>query len=101
MFLEHVAIFQDAQMWNGKREIHSKLSRFRYLATRGGVALAVRRCVTRISSNRLGVAILGGHSPHVGEPLGAKLCSGVRGEQEGWVPRYAGETPPTKRIESH
>ena len=58
MFLEHVAIFQDAQMWNGKREIHSKLSRFRYLATRGGVALAVRRCVTRTSSNRLGVAFL-------------------------------------------
>ena len=48
----------DDALWNGKREIHFKGSRFRYLATRGGMALAVRRCVTGISSSRLGVAFL-------------------------------------------
>ena len=34
------------------------MSRLRYLATRGGMALAVRRCVTGIYSNCLGVAFL-------------------------------------------
>ena len=54
MFLKLVAtFFQDARrrsadvaLWNGKREIYFKESRLRYLATRGGMALAVRRCVT-------------------------------------------------------
>ena len=41
----------------GKRGLHFKDSRFRYLATRG-MALAVRRCLTGISPNRLGVALL-------------------------------------------
>ena len=66
MFLEFVAtFFQDARhrsvddaLWNGKREIYFKESRLRYLATRGGTALAVRRSVTGISSNRPGVAFL-------------------------------------------
>ena len=42
MFLELVATF----FFQGAREIHFKESRLRYLATRGGMALAVRRCVT-------------------------------------------------------
>ena len=67
MFLELVAtFFQDARLqhaddalWFGKREIYFKGSRLRYLATRGGMALAVRRrCVTGSSSNRRGVAFL-------------------------------------------
>ena len=50
----------DDELWNWKREINFKGSRLRYLVTRGGMALAVRRCVTGISSNRLGVAFLVG-----------------------------------------
>ena len=58
MFLKLVAaFFQDAcrrsadvALWNGKRDIYFKESRLRYLATRGGMALTVRRCVTGISS---------------------------------------------------
>ena len=95
--------FQDARrrsaddaLSNGKREIYLKGSRIRYLATRGGMAL---RHWNSIESSWC--RILGGHSPHVGEPLGAPLCSGVHGEQEGLVPRCARETLQTKRIESH
>ena len=63
MFLEPVAtLIQDARrrsadnaLWNGKREIYFKVSRLRYLATRGSMALAVRRC-TETSWNRLGVS---------------------------------------------
>ena len=67
MFLDFVAtfFFQDARRrsaddapWNGKRELYFKGICFRYLATRGGMALAVCRCVTGISSNRLGVEFL-------------------------------------------
>ena len=47
------------------------------------------------------VLLLGGHTPRVGEPLVAPLCSGVHGEQENLVPRCATETLQTKRIESH
>ena len=58
--LELVAtLFQDARrrsaddaLWNGRREILLQG------ATHGGMALAVRRCVTGISSNRFGVAFL-------------------------------------------
>ena len=66
MFLELVSTFfddarrrsADDALWNGKREIYFKGSRLRYLATRDGMALAVRRCVTGFSSNRLVVAFL-------------------------------------------
>ena len=42
--------------------------------------------------------ILGGHSPHVGEPLGAPLCSGVHGEREGLVMRKRNSTDQKNRI---
>ena len=45
---------------------------------------------------RIVLVFLGGHSPHVGEPLGAPLFSGVHAEQEGLVPRCARETLQTK-----
>ena len=80
----------DDALCNDKRLLHFKVSRFRYLAARGGMAVAVRRCITGIFSRRLGVALLG-HTPHVGHPLGAPLCSAVHGEQEDLAPRCAGE----------
>ena len=65
MFLEFVATFfrmhvaEPLMMHFGMGSvIYFKVSRLRYLATRGAMALAVRRCVTGISSNRLGVAFL-------------------------------------------
>ena len=41
----------------------------------------------------------GGHVPHVCQLLGAPLCSDVHGEQEGLVPRCAGEDLQTFGIE--
>ena len=48
----------DGAVWNGKRELDFKGSRRRYLTARGGMALAVRRPITGISSRHLGVALL-------------------------------------------
>ena len=110
MFLELVAtFFQDARcrfaddaLWNGKREIYFKGSHLRFLATRGGMAaLEVRRCVTGISSNRLGVAFLVDiHRTSVNR-WELRFSAACMAGRKAMVPRCATETLQTKRIESH
>ena len=109
MFLELVAFFQDARRrsaddapWYGKREIYFKGCRLRYLATRDGMALAVRRCVTGISSTRLGVAFLVDiHRTSVNRRE-VRFAAACMASRKAWY-RDAQEklTLQTKRIESH
>ena len=99
--------FQDARrrsaddaLWNGRREIHFKGSRFRYLATRGGMALAsqTQRHWTFLGSSWY--CILGGHSSQVGKTVGSSALQrrAWRAGRLGTEMRQRNSTDPKNRI---